>query len=101
MRASHDKLEGDQTIADTLRLYGTIVGDASVVDGGVLELFGTITGSVRVLVGGRADVCGTVGGSLLNEGTARVEGVVSGEVAGAGATEVVPGAMVGGQVVDG
>lgn len=78
MREERGHLSGKQVISDSLDLWGNIVGDTRIIDGGKMYLRGSIIGNLKVEDGGRVHIFGHVTGHLIVEEGAKV--IVSGIV---------------------
>src|ERR1700733_8922198 len=72
MRKERNKIVGDQTINELYTLWGMIVGNVTVVEGGKLYLRGSIFGSLSIAPGGRAYFFGWVRGAVAAEKKARL-----------------------------
>jgi uncharacterized protein (DUF342 family) len=101
MREERGRLAGDQTITESVELWGSIAGHVTVVDGGKLYVRGAIYGDLTVEDGGRVHVFGNVQGSLTVREGAKVihSGVVGKDVVNDGGRLVVEAAAkVGGRI---
>lgn len=78
MREERGNIQGAQVINDAVDLWGNIVGDTRIVDGGKMYLRGSIIGNLTVEDGGRIHIYGSVTGELIVEEGAKV--IVSGVV---------------------
>ncbi|MEM8874045.1 MAG: polymer-forming cytoskeletal protein [Planctomycetota bacterium] len=74
------RIQGDAVIAERYVLWGTIVGDVRVLDGGKFWMRGNVQGDLIVEYGGRVHVFGQVSGSLFVARGAKV--IVSGLIHG-------------------
>ncbi|MEM6315423.1 MAG: hypothetical protein AAF743_15135 [Planctomycetota bacterium] len=83
MKEERGRIQGDAVIAERYTLWGTIVGDVRVLDGGKFWMRGSIQGELIVEYGGRVHIFGQVSGGLFVARGAKV--IVSGLVHG-GAT---------------
>ena len=81
MREERGTLKGNQVISEALDLWGTIVGDVSIVDGGKVYLRGAVYGNLTVYMGGRVHIYGNVSGNLYVEEGSKVihSGVIGGD----------------------
>ena len=80
MREERGRVYGDATIAEPYTLWGVIMGDLRVLDGGKVYVRGNIGGDLIVDFGGRVHVFGHVAGNLLLFRGSKV--ILSGVVAG-------------------
>ena len=64
MKQERDQLLGDQLISEPYELWGKIIGDVRVIDGGKFYLRGAINGDLIVQDGGRVHVYGYISGDL-------------------------------------
>lgn len=80
MREERGRLQGDAVIAERYTLWGTILGDVRVLDGGKFWMRGSVQGDLIVEFGGRVHVFGQVSGNLLVARGAKV--IVSGLIHG-------------------
>jgi len=82
MREERGKLSGDYEINELYTLWGMIVGNVSVVEGGKLYLRGSIYGDLTVEYGGRVHIFGNLQGTLIIERGAKVihSGVVGKDI---------------------
>src|ERR1044072_5441753 len=64
MREERGQLAGNQTISDTVELWGSIGGDVTVAEGGKFYLRGAVYGDITVEFRGRIHIFGRVTGSL-------------------------------------
>jgi hypothetical protein len=80
MREERNKIVGDQTINELYTLWGMIVGNVTVVEGGKLYLRGSIFGSLTIAPGGRSHIFGTVRGDVTVDDKAKL--VHSGTIGG-------------------
>lgn len=82
MREERGKLTGDVVINELYTLWGMIVGDVKVVEGGKLYLRGSIYGNLVVAEGGRAHIFGNLQGKLVVREDAKVvhSGVIGGDI---------------------
>jgi predicted acyltransferase (DUF342 family) len=82
MREERGKLSGDSEIKELYTLWGMIVGNVTVVEGGKLYLRGSIYGDLIVEYGGRVHVFGNLQGNLIVKRGAKVihSGVIGGEI---------------------
>jgi len=78
MRDERENLTGDVKIDEPCTLWGTVVGNVRVVDGGRFYLRGRVYGTVHVEAGGRAHLLGSVQGDLVLERHTKV--ILSGVV---------------------
>src|SRR5688500_267266 len=65
MREERGRLAGDQTVNESVELWGSIAGNVTVVEGGKLYVRGAIYGDLTVDDGGRVHVFGNVQGTIL------------------------------------
>jgi hypothetical protein len=70
------KVPGPFRIAEDLRLYGVIAGDAHVASGAVLELYGVVAGDLILDANGQATIFDVVAGGVANRGRVDVRGVI-------------------------
>ena len=82
MREERGKITGDLVIDELYTLWGMLVGNVRVVDGGKLYVRGSIYGNVHVEQDGRAHLFGHIQGNLIVERYAKVihSGILSGNV---------------------
>lgn len=82
MREERGQLTGNQVIDEAVDLWGNIVGNVSVVDGGKIYVRGNIYGDMTVYDGGRVHIFGNVTGNLTIKDGAKVihSGVVGGNI---------------------
>jgi cytoskeletal protein CcmA (bactofilin family) len=80
MREERGKVDGPVTVDEKYTLWGSIMGDVKVVDGGKLYVRGNVYGDLIVEFGGRVHVFGTVTGNLqLWQGTkVIISGIIQG-----------------------
>jgi predicted acyltransferase (DUF342 family) len=80
MREERGQISGDVVVYEPFTLWGSIGGDAKVIQGGKLYLRGSIYGNLTVEFGGRVHIYGNVTGDLLVERGAKVihSGVIGG-----------------------
>lgn len=78
MREERGHIQGKQVISDALDLWGNIIGDTRVVEGGKMYLRGSVIGNLTVEDGGRVHIFGHVTGHLTIQEGAKV--IVSGVV---------------------
>jgi cytoskeletal protein CcmA (bactofilin family) len=97
MEEIRDKVEYDLTISHDVIVYGTVIGNVTVVAGGHFQLDGTVHGRVVLKSDSRAIINGTVVGAVINRGgLLDVTGVVDGQVIEHhGTTHISPEARVG------
>ena len=101
MREERGRLAGDQTISESVELWGSVAGDVTVVEGGKLYVRGAIYGDLIVEDGGRVHVFGNVQGSIyVREGAKLIHsGVVGKDVINDGGRLAVDAlAKVGGRI---
>jgi len=81
MREERGTMKGDVAIAESIDLWGTIVGNVSVVKGGKLYVRGNVYGNLTVEDGGRVHIYGNVSGDLIVLEGAKVihSGVLGGD----------------------
>jgi cytoskeletal protein CcmA (bactofilin family) len=81
VREERGTLKGNQVISESVDLWGTVVGNVSVVDGGKVYVRGAIYGTLTVYMGGRVHIYGNVSGNLHVEEGAKVihSGVLGGD----------------------
>jgi len=81
MREERGTLNGNQVISEAVDLWGTISGNATVVDGGKMYVRGAIYGHLKVAHGGRVHIYGNVSGNLVVLEGAKVihSGVLGGD----------------------
>jgi hypothetical protein len=84
MREERGTISGDLLVYEEYTLWGTVVGNVKVVDGGKFYLRGAIYGNVQVDPGGRMHIFGRISGSVK---------VFRG-------TKVIHSGMIGGDVVN-
>jgi cytoskeletal protein CcmA (bactofilin family) len=86
MREERGQIQGDQVIAEAIDLWGSILGDVTVVEGGKMYVRGAIYGNLTVADGGRVHIYGNVTGNLLVKEGAKVihSGVIGGEAVNRG-----------------
>ena len=96
MSIENGKIEGDITLSNELVLAGMATGNITVADGGILDLSGMCLQSVKVKSGGTARIQGMVHGDVVNEGgSLKISGTVHGSVqTQSGNTVVDQGAVV-------
>ena len=82
MREERGRLAGDQTVDESVELWGSIAGNVTVVDGGKLYVRGAIYGDLTVDDGGRVHVFGNVQGTItVREGAKLIlSGICGGNV---------------------
>jgi predicted acyltransferase (DUF342 family) len=82
MREERGKLKGNLVIKELYTLWGMIVGNVKVIEGGKLYLRGSIYGNLTVEEGGRAHIFGNLQGKLTVHGDAKVihSGVIGGDI---------------------
>jgi len=82
MHEERGQLTGNQVIDRGVDLWGNIVGNVSVVDGGKMYVRGNIYGDMTVYDGGRVHIYGNITGNLTIKDGAKVihGGVVGGNV---------------------
>ena len=80
MREERGQLAGPLLVYEDFTLWGSIVGDVKVVEGGRLWVRGAIYGDMEVQRGGRVHVYGNVTGTLVVAKRAKV--IVSGVIGG-------------------
>ena len=82
MREERGKLSGDCEINELYTLWGMIVGNVSVVEGGKLYLRGSIYGDLEVQYAGRVHIFGNLQGNLLVHRGAKVihSGTIGGDI---------------------
>lgn len=82
MREERGEIGGDVVVYETYTLWGTVIGNVKVVDGGKLYLRGAIYGDMDVDTGGRVHIFGRISGSVkLARGTKVIHsGVIGGDV---------------------
>ena len=101
MREERGRLAGNQTINESVELWGSIAGHVTVVEGGKLYVRGAIYGDLIVEDGGRAHNFGNVQGSIVvREGAKAIHSGVTGkDVINEGGRLVVDAtARVGGKI---
>lgn len=83
-------------VSDEIRVEGIATGNVSVVAGGILHLYGMCLKDLHVNAGGTAKLMGMVRGNVINDGgTLEVTGTVHGSVSTLrGQTTVSPQAVV-------
>lgn len=64
MREERGQIKGDVVVYETFTLWGTIVGDVKVVEGGKFYLRGAVYGDLMVEAGGRVHIFGNLTGDL-------------------------------------
>lgn len=81
MREERGKLVGNQVINEAIDLWGSILGNVTVLDGGKVYVRGAIYGNLNVDRGGRVHIYGNITGNLTVEKGAKVihSGVVGGD----------------------
>jgi hypothetical protein len=91
MREERGRLGGNQTINESIELWGSIAGNVTVVEGGKLYVRGAVYGDIVVEDGGRVHVFGNVQGSLIVKEGAKVihSGTVGRDVINEGGRLVV------------
>lgn len=73
----HRQLQGDRIIGHDLRLYGAIMGTATISSSATLDVFGMVGKDLVLLPGSHANVYGLVAGTIWNQGgTLQVFGIV-------------------------
>lgn len=84
------------SVSDEVRIDGMVTGNVSVLAGGVLHVYGMCVKDVLVGAGGSAKLMGLVNGNVINDGgTLEVAGTVHGSVTTLkGQTTVSPQAVV-------
>jgi predicted acyltransferase (DUF342 family) len=80
MREERGTITGDVVVAEDYTLWGTIVGNVRVIDGGKMYVRGSIYGKLNVETGGRVHVYGNVARDLVVHKGAKVihSGVLGG-----------------------
>lgn len=86
MREERGKLSGDCTIDELYTLWGMIVGNVTVANGGKFYLRGSIYGDLTVDYGGRVHIFGNLQGNLIVNRGAKVihSGLVGGDISNRG-----------------
>ncbi|HZZ44849.1 MAG TPA: hypothetical protein VFE58_18065 [Tepidisphaeraceae bacterium] len=81
MREERGQLAGDLSIAEPFTLWGSIIGNVTLLPGAKLYVRGTIHGNLTLQPGSRAHILGTVSGSLtLHENTKVIlSGILGGD----------------------
>jgi cytoskeletal protein CcmA (bactofilin family) len=72
MREERGRLAGNQIVAESIELWGSIAGNVTVVEGGKLYVRGAVYGDITVEDGGRVHVFGIVQGHLIVREGAKV-----------------------------
>ena len=101
MREERGTLSGDIVVCEEYTLWGSIIGNVRVVDGGKFYLRGTIHGSIDVEPGGRMHIFGRVSGKVkLARGTKVIHsGMIGSDVINDGGRFFVDaGAIIEGKV---
>ena len=80
MREERGRVSGDAVIAEPYTLWGTVMGDLKVLDGGKVYVRGNVGGDLIVDHGGRVHVYGHIAGNLMLFRGSKV--ILSGVVAG-------------------
>ncbi len=80
MREERGKITGPITVDEKYTLWGSIMGDVKVVDGGKMYIRGNVYGDLIVDFGGRVHVFGQVSGNLLQFRGTKV--IISGLIKG-------------------
>lgn len=99
MREERGKIHQDVVVYEPYTLWGTIVGNVNVIDGGKFYVRGTIQGNLDVERGGRVHVFGTVTGNVtLRKGSKLIHsGIIYGDAINLGGRLFIDekGKMVG------
>lgn len=101
MREERGIITGGATIGETVTLWGEILGNVIVADGGKFYVRGTICGDVEIQPGGRMHIFGLISGSVtLHHGTKVIHsGAVEGNILNQGGRLFIdPTATVTGKV---
>ena len=101
MREERGNINGDVVVYEDYTLWGTIVGNVKVIDGGKFYVRGNIHGDMEVEPGGRVHVFGQISGSVkLTRGTKVIHsGIIKGDVVNEGGRFFAdPGTMICGKV---
>jgi cytoskeletal protein CcmA (bactofilin family) len=101
MREERGQIRGDVVVYEPFTLWGSITGDAKVIEGGKLYVRGTVYGRLDVQAGGRVHVFGIVVGDLTVHRSAKV--ILSGQIGGdavnrGGRFYINPGGKVFGEI---
>jgi predicted RNA-binding Zn-ribbon protein involved in translation (DUF1610 family) len=81
MSAENDKIDGDLIVSNPITLHGMVTGKIVVRDGGLLILQGICCRNLEVETGGTARIQGIVSGNIINHGgKISIEGIVKGSI---------------------
>jgi predicted acyltransferase (DUF342 family) len=82
MREERGKLTGDLTINEPYTLWGMIVGNVTVIEGGKLYVRGSIYGDLIAEAGARIHIFGNVQGKVVVHPDTKVihSGIIGGDV---------------------
>ncbi len=80
MREERGQVHGDVVVYEEFTLWGSVGGNAKVIDGGKLYVRGSIYGNLNVETGGRVHLLGSITGDLTLQPDTKV--IVSGTVGG-------------------
>jgi cytoskeletal protein CcmA (bactofilin family) len=79
MQEERGQIVGDQVVSRGIDLWGSIVGNVSVVKGGKMYIRGNVYGDLTVSDGGRVHIFGNITGNLtIKEGAKVIHGGVVG-----------------------
>ena len=101
MREERGKLTGDVVVEELYTLWGMIIGNVRVVEGGKLYVRGSIYGNLTVEAGGRAHIFGNLQGKLTVHRAAKVihSGIIGGDILNRGGRIFIePVAKVSGKI---
>jgi cytoskeletal protein CcmA (bactofilin family) len=81
MREERGQIIGDVVVYEPFTLWGSIVGNVKVMEGGKLYMRGSVYGNMIVEHGGRVHIFGNVTGNLRVERKSKVihSGIVGGD----------------------
>lgn len=99
MKFENRQVSGDLLVDYDLTLNGMVTGNIQVSNGYKLILNGMCLGGLKIGENSEVAISGTVQGNIENHGgLLKINGIVHGDIADAGVTEVSEGAIVKGSI---